>query len=94
MRLGALVALTAAFANAQGLPDNEGRALYERVCGACHGADIVIGSSNSKDGWTELVDAMKDRGAEMTDAERTTIIEYLLRNFGPKPTAPKPAPSK
>lgn len=92
-RLALLVAF-AGIASAQGLPDNEGRALYERVCGACHGADIVIGMSNSQEGWSELVDAMKDRGAEMNDAERTTIIGYLVRNFPSKPAPPKPAPSK
>jgi mono/diheme cytochrome c family protein len=94
MRPWTLVAVFAGLASAQGLPDNEGRALYERVCGACHGADIVIGSSNTKEGWTDLVDAMKDRGAEMNADEHKTIVDYLVRNFGPKPAAPKPAKPK
>ncbi len=85
----------AGLANAQGLPDNEGRATYENVCGACHGADIVIGMQQSKEGWTDLVQAMKDRGAAGSDDDFKTVIDYLTRNFPMKPAAPaKPAGPK
>jgi cytochrome c5 len=101
MRISTRIGLFGIFAglvSAQGLPDNEGRAAMERVCGACHGADIVIGMSQSKDGWTDVVNAMKDRGATGSEDDFKQIVDYLVRNFGAKPAAPakpaKPAPSK
>ncbi len=69
-------------ASAQSLPDGEGRDVYETVCGACHGADIVIGSQGSRARWEETVDAMKNRGASGSDADFTTVVNYLSRYFG------------
>ncbi len=83
----ALVMFLTGLAGAQGLPDNEGLATYERVCGACHGADIVIGMHQTREGWTELVQSMRERGASGSEAEFTTIVNYLVRNF-PAQSAP------
>ena len=69
-------------AQAQGLPDGEGRATYENVCGACHGADIVIGSQGTKARWQETIDAMRNRGAAGSDADFETVLKYLSRYFG------------
>lgn len=68
--------------HAQGLPDGEGRDVYEYVCGACHGADIVIGSQGTKARWEETVQAMRDRGAYGSEADFETVIKYLSRYFG------------
>ena len=67
---------------AQGLPDGEGRDVYENVCGACHGADIVIGSQGSKARWEETVDAMKNRGASGSEEEFKIVTNYLAKYFG------------
>jgi competence ComEA-like helix-hairpin-helix protein len=69
-------------ARAQGLPDGEGRATYENVCGACHGADIVIGGQGTKARWQETVDAMRNRGAAGSDEDFETVLKYLSRYFG------------
>lgn len=68
--------------SAQSLPDGEGRDVYETVCGACHGADIVIGSQGSRQRWEETVDGMKNRGASGSDADFETVVNYLARYFG------------
>src|SRR5215510_3749952 len=68
--------------SAQSLPDGEGKDVYETVCGACHGADIVIGSQGSRSRWEETVDSMKNRGASGSDADFTTVVNYLSRYFG------------
>ena len=67
---------------AQGLPDGEGRATYEMVCGACHGADIVLGSQGTKARWEETVEAMRNRGAYGSEADFKTVVTYLARYFG------------
>jgi DNA uptake protein ComE-like DNA-binding protein len=69
-------------AAAQGLPDGEGKDIYENVCGACHGADIVVGSQGTKARWEETVDAMKNRGASGSEAEFATVVKYLAKYFG------------
>jgi hypothetical protein len=44
---------------------------------------------DTKDGWEEVVTSMVDKGANGTDAEFNTIIEYLASHF-PKNTDSKP----
>jgi competence protein ComEA len=68
---------------AQGLPDGEGRATYETVCGSCHGADIVVGSQGSRARWEETVDAMRNRGAYGSEDDFKVVVNYLARYFGP-----------
>jgi DNA uptake protein ComE-like DNA-binding protein len=67
---------------AQGLPDGDGKDVYETVCGACHGADIVVGSQGSKSRWEETVDSMKNRGASGSDEDFKTVTAYLAKYFG------------
>ena len=67
---------------AQGLPDGDGKDVYENVCGACHGADIVVGSQGTKTRWEETVDAMKNRGASGSDEDFATVTKYLAKYFG------------
>jgi competence ComEA-like helix-hairpin-helix protein len=69
-------------AKAQGLPDGEGRAVYENVCGSCHGADIVVGAQGTKARWEETVEAMKARGAYGSDEDFVTVVKYLTTYFG------------
>ena len=69
-------------AGAQGLPDGTGRAIYENICGSCHGADIVIGSQGTRARWEETVDAMRNRGAAGSDEDFKAILDYLARYFG------------
>jgi competence protein ComEA len=72
----------AASMQAQGLPDGEGRATFESVCGSCHGADLVIGSQRTKTGWEETVEAMKNRGASGSEEDFKVVMTYLSRYFG------------
>ncbi len=67
---------------AQGLPDGEGRAIYENVCGSCHGADIVIGAQGTRARWEETVDAMRNRGAAGSEEDFKVVVDYLARYFG------------
>jgi DNA uptake protein ComE-like DNA-binding protein len=78
----ALTLFIASPAKAQGLPDGEGKDVYENVCGACHGADIVVGSQGTKARWEETVDAMKNRGASGSEADFVTVTNYLAKYFG------------
>ena len=65
------------------LPDGEGKQVTERVCTACHGIDTAVGERHDKDGWQKVIDDMTAKGADATDAEFKTILNYLVKYFGP-----------
>ncbi len=63
------------------LPEGRGKAELVKACGSCHAPEAVIGSRNTRKGWSELVDEMIFKGASATRAQRRVIIDYLTRNF-------------
>ena len=68
----------------QELPEAKGKDLYERICGSCHGTDVVFKTRTTKEKWKDTVDEMASRGAEGTDEQLDTIIDYLAKCFGPR----------
>jgi competence ComEA-like helix-hairpin-helix protein len=66
------------------LPAGKGRAEFVRVCGQCHGVEVVIKVTNSADGWAAVVDDMVSRGAQGTQDDFDRVTKYLAVNFGPK----------
>jgi mono/diheme cytochrome c family protein len=86
IRLTALcgMVLFSAFANAapaKKLPDGPGKEPLERVCSDCHGAEIVMGRGLTKDGWTQVVQEMIQRGAQGSEDDFNQIVDYLAKNF-------------
>jgi competence protein ComEA len=82
----AVVTFTAAAADqpaAKPLPDGPGKKALERVCTACHGAEIVMGRGLTKDGWTQVVQEMIQRGAQGSEDDFGQIVDYLAKNFPP-----------
>ena len=71
-------------AQSQDLPEAKGKDLYEKICGACHGTDVVFKTRTTKEKWKATVDEMASRGAEGTDEQLDTIIDYLAKCFGPR----------
>jgi competence protein ComEA len=63
------------------LPDGPGKATTEKVCGACHGAELVIGRQETREGWAAIVNEMVQRGATGTDEELSDVVDYLAKNF-------------
>jgi len=75
----------------QELPEAKGKDLYEKICGACHGTDVVFKTRTTKEKWKDTVDEMASRGAEGTDEQLDTIIDYLAKCFGPRVNVNKAA---
>jgi competence protein ComEA len=71
------------------LPDGPGKEAMERVCTACHGAEIVMGRGLTKDGWTQVVEEMIGRGAQGSEDDFAQIVDYLAKNFPPQPDGAK-----
>ena len=78
----ALFAFTAA--QAQDLPEGKGKDTFMKVCGACHDAGVVVTMHNSKADWQTTVDDMKGRGADASDDDFKTIVDYLAKYQGPE----------
>lgn len=69
------------FAQKSQLPDGPGKATMQKICSGCHAPEIVLGRRDTKEGWAQVVSSMVDRGANGTDDEFNTIIDYLATNF-------------
>jgi competence protein ComEA len=86
MRILASCFLALAFislAYSQDLPDAPGKDVTVRICGACHDPGVVSQYHNSKDDWQPVVDDMRGRGADGSDADFKLIVDYLGHYFGP-----------
>ena len=77
-----LLLLTAV--QAQDLPEGKGKDTFQKICGACHDAGVVVTMHQSKDDWQSTVDDMKGRGADGSDADFKTIVDYLSKYQGPE----------
>jgi competence protein ComEA len=62
----------------------DNKALFERACTKCHTLTAVTDQHNSPARWSNVVDKMVARGADITDEEIVKIIDYLSKNFGPR----------
>ncbi|PWU05001.1 MAG: hypothetical protein C5B51_15670 [Terriglobia bacterium] len=89
--------LALSLAQAQDLPAGKGKEVLEKVCQDCHGLDVIVSQHATKDEWTSIVDSMVARGAGGTKEELSTLVDYLVKNFGPEKKLGKvsvsPAPS-
>lgn len=52
-------------------------ALVESKCSGCHTLDRVWAASYDAAGWESTVRRMEANGLQLSDEERTTIVEYL-----------------
>src|ERR1700680_5068497 len=67
----------------ENLPDAKGKAVVEKVCSVCHEPTAVEKYRKSKEDWQAVIDDMVTRGADATDQEFDTVIDYLAKCFGP-----------
>ena len=79
-----LVSSAAASSGASQLPDGPGKETMQKICSGCHAPEIVVGRHETKDGWSQIVGSMVEKGANGTDDEFNTIIDYLATHFPKK----------
>ena len=70
---------------APALGADAGKPIFEERCLICHEADLTRQQRLSRQGWTREVDKMIRWGAAVTDAEKDPLVDYLFKNFGPRP---------
>lgn len=84
--------LLAASTSSSALPPGDGKPIVERMCSSCHALKVVTSKRASPEQWAQIVDQMVSRGAEGTDEEIETVVDYLSKNFGLD--SPPPATEK
>ena len=71
----------------QQLPDGPGKELLPKLCAGCHDLTFTISTRETEEGWTKIVNDMRSKGADGTEAEFAKVIAYLTANMGkPKPS--------
>lgn len=64
-------------------PAANGATLLETRCSICHGVDRTTNLTKTADEWEQTVTRMIGNGAQLTDAEKSVLVEYLVANYGP-----------
>ena len=72
-------------ARAQDNAVDKGEQLQNAACLSCHDLRPIQTAAYDKDGWTNAVASMIQKGAEVKDADKPVLIDYLVRNHGPLP---------
>jgi glucose dehydrogenase len=73
------------------LPEGAGKEDVTAMCSQCHGVSTAIAVRRSPDGWHELIQDMRARGAQGDNARAARVQEYLSRYFGLMPMPADPA---
>jgi hypothetical protein len=75
----------------QDLPDGPGKAELSKLCSGCHDLMFTVSTRETEDGWTRIVNDMRSKGADGTEAEFAKVIAYLRANMGkPEPSDGQP----
>src|ERR1700692_552576 len=76
------------------LPAGEGRDLVASVCTGCHALNTIVQIRDGSAGWRQFVNYMIMKGAQVSQHDSDTIVQYLTTNFGPTspPAAGAPPP--
>src|SRR5579864_5359954 len=67
------------------LPEGDGQATVQSACGVCHSLTQVTNSGHDRDEWDTVLHMMVNVGAPVTEEQFGTVLDYLTKNFPPKP---------
>lgn len=68
--------------NASLLPDGPGKDTVAKLCVECHSVDRMRTNRIGRDEWNDKINDMRDRGADISDADNKILLDYLTANFG------------
>lgn len=64
-------------------PALDGATLLETRCSVCHSADKPRQVKKTREQWEQTVTRMIGKGAQVTEAEKTVLVDYLALTYGP-----------
>jgi competence protein ComEA len=68
-------------AQAAPFPENPGREIFEIICSSCHQPTVVLDKRWTKAAWQTKVTEMLQEEVDVTETERTQIVDYLSKSF-------------
>jgi cytochrome c5 len=95
--LCAAIAATAAAVSANSRPSSDqasgsqpdkGEQILNGSCTTCHDLRMIDVQALDKAGWTDSVESMIRRGADVAPDDLPILIDYLVTNHGPLPDGP------
>jgi cytochrome c2 len=63
-------------------PAIDGATLLETRCSTCHSTDRATQLTKTSDEWEQTVTRMIGNGAQLTDAEKVVLVDYLTEAYG------------
>ena len=63
--------------------DAAAKRLLESVCRTCHTLERVEAARYTQQKWRDIVLEMKNKGAQLDDADVAPLAEYLTKTYGP-----------
>ena len=72
-------------ARAQDVAADKGEQLQNAACLGCHDLRPIQTAAYDRGMWASVVDSMINKGAEVKDADKPVLIEYLVKSHGPLP---------
>jgi quinoprotein glucose dehydrogenase len=75
------------------LPEGPGKSEMVATCSNCHALPTVTSMRLSKDAWTDVVNTMVTRGLQISDPNKTLIVNYLAASLAPDANTPSSPPS-
>jgi cytochrome c5 len=73
---------------AQDTTADKGEQVQNGACLSCHDLRPIQTASYDKAGWTMVVDSMVEKGADLKNADKPILVDFLVRNHGPLPEGP------
>jgi hypothetical protein len=94
--LFASIDLTAQAPSAPGkpLPPGPMQAKVKAACTQCHAPARITEQHLTRDQWSQELEKMEGLGAVIPEADRSGILSYLTKNFGPPKGGGKTAVKK
>jgi putative heme-binding domain-containing protein len=81
--LGSMFVLSFAVCGyAQSLPEGQGKAEFQRICGNCHSVTMATSQRMTQEQWTGVVNDMVSRGAQGSQQDLDKVTSYLATHFG------------
>ena len=79
-----LTSVSLASAQSKPLPPGPMQAKVKATCTQCHNASRITEQHLTRQEWSEQLDKMVALGAEIQNADRPALLNYLSKNFGPQ----------
>ena len=66
------------------LPDGAGKTILLNTCTLCHDLGRVRRQGGTRDDWNDILGAMLNEGAMLSEQDYPVLLAYLARNFKPQ----------